>query len=191
MDSLVAADFQKIGDTAMTFATQDDTKEEVQGAQVSTSDPTKFVYHKLCAATEITSGKSKPFTVEGTHIAVFHHEDGFYAVDNRCPHMGYPMSEGSVRDGVLICHWHHWEFDLKTGGCFLSSGDDLKNFPVEVRQDDHLYVGVSPGEKEEARRRLIDRSQRVLDQGLKDRSTFLIAKAVFRKSIRLFAGVVT
>ncbi len=162
----------------MTFATQDDTKEEVQGAQVSASDPTKFVYHKLCAATEITSGKSKPFTVEGTHIAVFHHEDGFYAVDNRCPHMGYPMSEGSVRDGVLICHWHHWEFDLKTGGCFLSSGDDLKNFPVEVRQDDHLYVGVSPGEKEEARRRLIDRSQRVLDQGLKDRSTFLIAKAV-------------
>ena len=137
-----------------------------------------LVYHKLCPADEFAEGQGKPFTVEGVHLAVFRYQDKYHAVDNRCPHMGYPMSEGSVRDGVLICHWHHWEFDLKTGGCFLTSGDDLKAFPVEVRDDGYLYVGLSRGEREETRRRLVDRGRRTLEQGLKDRSSFLIAKAV-------------
>lgn len=140
-------------------------------------DPQSLTYHKLCAADEIEEGKSKPFTVEGTHLAVFKDNGSYHAVDNRCPHMGYPMSEGTVRDGVLICHWHHWEFDLKTGGCFLTTGDDLKSFPLKVEGGD-VYVGLSGGEKEEARRRLIDRGKRTLEQGLKDRSSFLIAKAV-------------
>ena len=92
--------------------------------------------------------------------------------------MGYPMSEGTVRDGVLICHWHHWEFDLKTGGCFLTTGDDLKSFPLRVDDEGYVCVGLSGGEQEEARQRLIERGKRTLEQGLKDRSSFLIAKAV-------------
>ena len=143
-------------------------------------DPGNLVYHKLCPADDFEEGEGKPFTVEGSHIAVFRYEGAFNAVDNRCPHMGYPMSKGSVRDGVLICHWHHWEFDLKTGGCFITSGagNDLKSFPVEVRDDGFLYVGLAPGEKEAARRRLIDRGKYILEQGLKDRSSLLIAKAI-------------
>lgn len=140
-------------------------------------EPDSLTYHRLCATEDVEKGKSKAFTVKGTHIAVFKENGSCYAVDNRCPHMGYPMSEGTVRDGVLICHWHHWEFDLKTGGCFLTTGDDLKSFPIEVRGDD-LYVGLSGDEIEEARQRLIDRGKRILEQGLKDRSSFLIAKAV-------------
>ena len=141
-------------------------------------DPSTLVYHEVGPADEFEEGKAKPLTLDGTHLAVFLYEGAFFAVDNRCPHMGYPMSQGSVRDGVLICHWHHWEFDLKSGGCLLTSGDDLKAFPVEVREDGKVYVGLSPGEKEEARRRLVERGKRALEQGLKDRSSFLIAKAV-------------
>ena len=141
-------------------------------------DPATLVYHKLCPADEVEEGVGKPFTVESAHLALFLYQGRFHAVDNRCPHMGFPMSKGSIRDGVLICHWHHWEFDLNTGGCLLTSGDDLKSFPVEIREDGWLYVGLSPGEKEEARRRLVARGQRALEQGLKDRSSFLIAKAV-------------
>ena len=140
--------------------------------------PGDLVYHELCPAADFEEGQSKPFSVDGTHLAVFLYQGKHYAVDNRCPHMGYPMSEGSVRDGILICHWHHWEFDLKTGGCFLTSGDDLKSFPVEIRDDGNLYVGLSRGEREAARRRLLERGKRALEQGLKDRSSFLIAKAV-------------
>lgn len=141
-------------------------------------DTSGHVFHRLCAAADFAEGEGKPFTVEGTHMAVFLYDGKFSAVDNRCPHMGYPMSKGSIRDGILICHWHHWEFDLKSGGCFLSAGDDLKTFPVEVRDDGHVYVGLAPNEREAARQRLIDRGHRALEQGLKDRSVFLIAKAV-------------
>lgn len=142
------------------------------------TDETDLVYHRLCPADTVGDGNGKPFHMEGTHLAVFKYHDKFYAVDNRCPHMGYPMSEGSIRDGVLICHWHHWEFDLKSGGCFLASGDDLKAFPVELRDDGNVYVGLAGGEKEAAKRRVIDRGKRALERGLKDRSSFFIAKAV-------------
>ena len=141
-------------------------------------DPAACVYHQLAPASEFAAGEGRPFTIDGIHLAVFLYEGSFHAVDNRCPHMGYPMSKGSIRDGVLICHWHHWEFDLKTGGCLLTSGDDLKAFPVEVRDDGYAWVGIPPGEKEEARLRLVARGKRALEQGLKDRSSFLIAKAV-------------
>lgn len=145
---------------------------------VDVADETDLVYHQLCPADTFGEGDGKPFHVDGTHLAVFKYQDKFYAVDNRCPHMGYPMSEGSVRDGVLICHWHHWEFDLKSGGCFLASGDDLKAFPVIVRDDGDLYVGLARGERDAAKRRVIDRGKRALERGLKDRSSFFIAKAV-------------
>ena len=141
-------------------------------------DRDTLVFHPLCPAAEVTGDRPRAFTVDGVHLAVFAHEGGYYACDNRCPHMGYPLSEGSVRDGVLICHWHHWEFDLKTGGCFLSSGDDVATFPVESRDSGQLYVGIPRGQREAARQRLIDRGKRILEQGLEDRSTFLIAKAV-------------
>lgn len=137
-----------------------------------------LVFHRLCPAVEVGEGESRAFTVEGIHLALFRDQGEFHAVDNRCPHMGYPLSQGSVRDGVLICHWHHWEFDLKTGGCFLAGGDDVKAFPVELRPDGDLYVGLARDEREASRRRLVERGRRALEQGLKDRSTFLIAKAV-------------
>ena len=150
----------------------------VEAPPVEYVDQTDLVYHQLCLASDFEALEGKPFHINGTHFAVFKFEDKFYAVDNRCPHMGYPMSKGSIRDGVLICHWHHWEFDLKSGGCFLASGDDLKAFPVESRDDGYLYVGLARGEKEAAKRRVIDRGKRALQRGLKDQSTFFIAKAV-------------
>ncbi len=151
---------------------------QVSALPTSEVEEINLVYHPLCPADTFEEGEGKPFHVNGTHLAVFRYQDKYYAVDNRCPHMGYPMSEGSVRDGVLICHWHHWEFDLNSGGCFLSSGDDLKAFPVEARDDGYLYVGLAQGEKEVAKRRVIERGKRALERGLKDRSSFFIAKAV-------------
>ncbi len=151
---------------------------QFEGSSPPDLDSSSCVYHRLAPAAEFTEGEGRPFTVDGTHLAVFLYKGELQAVDNRCPHMGYPMSKGSIRDGVLICHWHHWEFDLKTGGCLLTSGDDLRAFPVEVRDDGHAWVGIPPGEREDARRRLVARGKRALEQGLKDRSSFLIAKAV-------------
>jgi nitrite reductase/ring-hydroxylating ferredoxin subunit len=52
--------------------------------------------------------------VHGPHrpILVVEEQDRVYALDNRCPHMGFPLDRGSVEDGILTCHWHHARFDL-------------------------------------------------------------------------------
>jgi len=79
----------------------------------------------------------------GKTVALFHHEGEVYAVDNRCPHMGFPLSEGSVDDGILTCHWHHARFELACGDTFDIWADDVQTYPTEVR-DDEVYVNPDP-----------------------------------------------
>ena len=75
----------------------------------------------------------------GHGIAVFAHEGRFYAVDNRCPHMGFPLSRGTVHDGLLTCHWHHARFDLEGGGTLDPFADNVRTFPVLV-ENGSVYV---------------------------------------------------
>src|SRR3954453_2123758 len=98
----------------------------------------------------------------GRHgIAVFNTAEGVYAVDNRCPHMGFPLHRGSVCDGILTCHWHHARFDLRTGGTFDQFADELRRFPVDV-DGDSVLVDLSPREDAAAhqRKRLYDGLER-------------------------------
>jgi nitrite reductase/ring-hydroxylating ferredoxin subunit len=87
--------------------------------------------------------------------------DEVYAVDNRCPHMGFPLHRGTVQDGVLTCHWHHARFDLATGGTFDQFADDLRRYPVVVDGDDVLVDVSPPGDPVvHQRKRLRDGLQR-------------------------------
>src|SRR5215212_4374833 len=81
--------------------------------------------------------------VEGNALCLFADGDAVHAVDNRCPHMGFPLHRGTVADGILTCHWHHARFDLCSGGTFDQFADDVRVFPVEVRGDD-VYVDPRP-----------------------------------------------
>src|SRR5437879_12954365 len=56
--------------------------------------------------------------LEGNTLALFADADRIFAVDNRCPHMGFPLHRGTVKDCVLTCHWHQARFDLSSGGTF-------------------------------------------------------------------------
>jgi nitrite reductase/ring-hydroxylating ferredoxin subunit len=56
-----------------------------------------------------------------------------FALDNRCPHLGFPLHRGSVADGILTCHWHHARFDVASGGGFDLWADDLPTAEVQVR----------------------------------------------------------
>lgn len=80
--------------------------------------------------------------LDGHTIALFEHADKVYAIDNRCPHMGFPLDKGTVRDGILTCYWHYARFDLASGGAFDQWADDVRSFPVEVR-DGEIYVDVA------------------------------------------------
>ena len=77
-------------------------------------------------------------------ILVVHHDGQFFALDNRCPHLGFPLHRGSVEDGILTCHWHHARFDLRSGGTFDLWADDVPVCPAEVRGDE-VWVAADCG----------------------------------------------
>jgi nitrite reductase/ring-hydroxylating ferredoxin subunit len=112
-------------------------------------------------------------TVGGRTLGLFHHEGAFYAVENRCPHMGFPLTDGSVDDGILTCPWHHARFELSCGDTFDPFADDVRTFPTEVRNGD-VYVDPTaddrapPAEHWESR----------LEHGLEEALDLVIAKAV-------------
>jgi len=87
----------------------------------------------------------KVVTVRGRdrRIAVFWNDGEPQAVDNRCPHMGFPLDQGSVREGILTCHWHHARFALKGGCAFDLYADDVPTFSVR-EQDGSLEVSDQP-----------------------------------------------
>jgi nitrite reductase/ring-hydroxylating ferredoxin subunit len=105
-------------------------------------------------------------------IAVFAHDGRFYAVDNRCPHMGFPLSRGTVRDGLLTCHWHHARFDLQGGGTLDPFADNVRSFPVEVDADT-VYVVVDDGVPADRVAGWLAR----LEEGLEHQLEFVLAKA--------------
>ena len=109
--------------------------------------------------------------VEGHTLALFAHGGQVHAVDNRCPHLGFPLQRGTVRDGILTCHWHHARFDLASGGTFDLWADDVRAFPVQVR-DGEVWVDLAGRDDPPAHQR------RRLRDGLERDIPLVIAKAV-------------
>src|ERR1700746_4235533 len=82
-------------------------------------------------------------------ILVIYDRGRVFALDNRCPHMGFPLERGSVEDGILTCHWHHHRFDLESGCTFDLWADDVPICPVEVRNGD-VWVKTTFGHADPA-----------------------------------------
>jgi nitrite reductase/ring-hydroxylating ferredoxin subunit len=86
----------------------------------------------------------------GERLACVRREDDEVdVVLDRCPHEGYPLSQGTVKNGVLTCKWHNWKFDLASGEC-LFGGEGIRRLPASVDAQRHLLV---VGEVDEAAER--------------------------------------
>ena len=107
----------------------------------------KTEWHQVGTVSDVSDGRVKTVTAGTKSLALVHFQGQFSAMDNRCPHQGGPLGEGSIETGVdgqcwLRCPWHGWDFDPLTGkppGGHEDSGQEM--FPVEVR-DGAIYVGV-------------------------------------------------
>ena len=59
--------------------------------------------------------RARPSSPAHRSIALTHFEGRYGALDNRCPHQGGPLGEGSIENGLLRCPWHGWDYDPLTG----------------------------------------------------------------------------
>ncbi len=99
------------------------------------------------AVDDLPVGGSRLFRHYDKRIALFRTARGVSAVDNRCPHEGYGLVRGDVKEGVLTCAWHNWKFSLDDGAC-LFGGEDVRWYPTEVR-DGRVWVDVTDPSAEE------------------------------------------
>ncbi|AZH24365.1 Rieske (2Fe-2S) protein [Haloplanus aerogenes] len=130
-------------------------------------------FERVASAAEAREASPQVVSVGGRTLGLFHHEGEFYAVDNRCPHMGFPLTDGSVDDGILTCPWHHARFELSGGDTFDPFADDVRTFPVEVRDGD-VYVDPDP-ERETAPE---EHWRERLEHGLQESLRLVIDKAI-------------
>jgi NAD(P)H-dependent nitrite reductase small subunit len=82
---------------------------------------------------EIAPGESRLVEIGEVPVGVFRTPEGFFALNNICPHRGAPLHDGFVQDGQVTCPWHQWQFDLADGKCRNIPGPRVDAYPVEVR----------------------------------------------------------
>ncbi len=71
---------------------------------------------KICTVSDLPAeGRAKEFLCSGKPVCVACVDGALSAMDNVCPHRGGPLSDGVIMDGKLVCPWHGWQFDAKTG----------------------------------------------------------------------------
>jgi nitrite reductase/ring-hydroxylating ferredoxin subunit len=96
---------------------------------------------RAAAVDDIRDGGARSFAYLDKRIALFRTPGGVFASDNRCPHQGYALVRGDVRDGVLTCAWHNWKFELGTGACRYG-GENIRTYPVQIR-DGQVFIDVA------------------------------------------------
>jgi nitrite reductase/ring-hydroxylating ferredoxin subunit len=104
--------------------------------------------------------------IPGLHcpILICWHDGEVFALDNRCPHMGFPLSKGTLKDGILTCHWHHAQFDLRSGCTFDLWADDAPAYEVKVVGDE-VWVSREPKRRQD-RALYVSRLRRGLEQNI-------------------------
>ena len=116
-------------------------------------------------------------------VLVVYDDGKVFALDNRCPHLGFPLHRGSVEDGILTCHWHHARFDLASGCTFDLWADDVPTAAVELCDG---VVWVSP------QTRYTDGDahwHNRLREGLEQNIGLVLAKAVALREVQGVAEV--
>lgn len=96
---------------------------------------------RAAAVDDIRVDGGRSFAYLDKRIALFRTPGGVFASDNRCPHQGYALVRGEVKDGVLTCAWHNWKFELGTGRCRYG-GENIRTYPVEIR-DGQVFVDIA------------------------------------------------
>ncbi|WP_160120583.1 Rieske (2Fe-2S) protein [Rhodovarius lipocyclicus] len=117
--------------------------------------------HIVAPVAEIAPGDRRLVELDGRRIVLFNLEGEFFALADRCPHQGGPLSKGPTmglvespcpgeysygREGEIIrCPWHAWEFDIRTGRSrFDPRRMKVRAFPACVEKGEALQAETFP-----------------------------------------------
>jgi len=88
---------------------------------------------KVCALEEIPKLGARVVQHDGIDIAVFRNaEDEVFAVEDRCPHKGGPLSQGIVHGRKVTCPLHGWNIELESGCAVAPDEGCAREFPIKI-----------------------------------------------------------
>ena len=111
---------------------------------------------RTLAQDELSEGERQVVKVAEHSILLIRHDGRIYAIASACPHMRLPLKGAKIKDGTIVCPWHHSAFDLETGNVkawspwppavgrmlgALSREKALPVFPTKV-EDGQIWVGI-------------------------------------------------
>ncbi len=113
-------------------------------------NPTPQTWTKALPLSELEQAGKTVVKLNGKQILLLKSGEKIYACNNRCPHEGFPLAEGTISEGcILTCNWHSWRFNLEDGET-LVGGDALRHYPHEIR-DGHIWLDLADPAPEEMR----------------------------------------
>ncbi|MBZ5605712.1 MAG: Rieske (2Fe-2S) protein [Acidobacteriia bacterium] len=93
---------------------------------------------KIGDVAALPPGQVMEAEVAGNAYAICNVNGELFALDGTCPHTGGPLGQGTLEDGRLICPWHAWEYDCRTGANDYDESLKLASFPVKIESGDIL-----------------------------------------------------
>ena len=106
-------------------------------------DQGNLIWHKILEdKSELAEGRVMTAVAGHRTLCISHFKGKICALDNKCPHQGGPLGEGSIENGLLRCPWHGWDYD-PCSGKVPGYDDGVEVFKVQERNDG-IYVGLVP-----------------------------------------------
>ena len=99
-----------------------------------------MIWHRVLAADDLPEGRVATVAAGHKSVALVHFEGQYSALDNRCPHQGGPLGEGSIENGLLRCPWHGYDY-CPLDGRSPGFDDEATTYPLQIR-DGEVYIGV-------------------------------------------------
>ncbi len=98
-----------------------------------------MAFERVAALADIPTDRGLCVRVGELEIGLYRDGDRVFAMDDICPHAGYPLHEGPFRECVVMCTGHGWEYDVQTGRPpGTSTGHAIARYPVRVEGDEVL-----------------------------------------------------
>lgn len=84
-------------------------------------------------AADVPAGRGATVKLkDGAEVALFNVGGKFHAIENFCPHKAYPLADSRLRDTIVECDLHGWQFDVRSGACLTKKNCSIESYEVVV-----------------------------------------------------------
>ena len=98
-------------------------------------------FSRVTSTGDLPAGQGMETSVDGRSVALFNVGGQFYAISNTCVHRGGPLGQGYVDGETVMCPWHAWTFNVRTGENVVNAEMKVACYEVKV-EDGQVLVRV-------------------------------------------------